>query len=287
MATRAALNDGLPPIGLTAIRAVMATVLLVALAAAAGRKIELDRGSLRIGTVMGIFNLTVPFLLTTYALRYASAGFVGFMIALIPLSTALIAHYLLPDEPLHMRKVMSLMVALTGVGLLLLSGDSGLATGGRPMLAAGLTGVAVVAIGYAGVYAKRVAGAYNAITLTTTQFGIGALMSIPVALVTEGMPHSITTHGWLVITYLAVVSSIVPFLLFYWLLRHVSSTGVAMIAYLVPLVGLFAGIVLLDEQLQTGIAVGGLLILAGVVLTGHSERALARAAAMSSTGPLP
>lgn len=277
VATRAALNDGVPPIGLTAIRAVVATMVLVSIAVFTGRRIQRSGAVRRLGLVMAVFNLTLPFLLTTFALRYASAGFVGFIIALIPLATAVTAHYVLPDEPLHWRKVGTLTVALAGVALLLSSGDSGLAEGGRPLIAAALTGAAVISIGIAGVYAKRASGTYDSISLTAIQFGIGAVLAIPLAAVAEGIPRNISVWGWTLIVYLAVVGSVVPFLLFYWLLRHMSSTGVSTIAYVVPLVGLVAGIVLLDEELQFGIAIGGLLILTGVVLTNRTERSARRA----------
>lgn len=287
VATRAALNAGVEPITLTAIRAVIATAVLVAIALATTGSLGIDLGTLRMGGVMSVFNLTLPFLLTTFALRYASAGFVGFIIALIPLTTAIVAHYLLPEEPLHWRKVVTLLIALSGVGLLVLSGDSGLADGGRPLLSAGLTFGAVAAIGYAGVYAKLHSGKYEPVPMTTVQFGLGAAMAVPIALAAEGWPEGISLWGWELILYLSVFTSVLPFLLFYWLLRHVSSTQVATIAYVVPLVGLTAGIVLLDEQLQFGIGLGGLLILTGVVLTGRAERAAVRATDPAAAGPVP
>jgi drug/metabolite transporter (DMT)-like permease len=56
-------------------------------------------------------------------------------------------------------------------------------------------------------------------------------------------------------------------------LSRVSSTQASLVGYIVPLVALVAGVVILDERLQVGIAAGGVLILIGVVLTDRSERA--------------
>jgi drug/metabolite transporter (DMT)-like permease len=74
------------------------------------------------------------------------------------------------------------------------------------------------------------------------------------------------------ILYLTLVGSVTPFLLFYWALRHVSSTKASLIGYLVPPVALIAGVVVLDERLQLGIVLGGALILVGVVFTDRAER---------------
>ena len=267
-ATRAALNDGIPPIGLTSMRAVIATAVLYALARSTGRRSLGDRATWSLGAMMPVFNLSLPFIFVTFAYRYAS---VGFIIALIPLVTALIAHYVLPDEPLHLAKISALTVATIGVAFLLLSGDSGLAAGGRPMLAAVLTGAGVVSIGIAGVLAKRSSASYDPITLTTAQFAIGALLLVPLTAVAEGVPSGISSWGWFLIIYLSVVGSVVPFLLYYWVLQHVSSTRAATIGYMVPIVALVTGIMFLDEQLQSGLVVGGALILTGVLLTGRTE----------------
>jgi drug/metabolite transporter (DMT)-like permease len=45
-----------------------------------------------------------------------------------------------------------------------------------------------------------------------------------------------------------------------------------MVGYVVPLVAVIAGVVLLDERLQPGIVIGGLLIFAGVILTHRAEQ---------------
>ena len=146
------------------------------------------------------------------------------------------------------------------------------AQGGRPLLAAMLALIGVLAMSHAGVRAKSASLSYDPTTLTTQQFGVGAVLLVVLTAVTEGLPESISPWGWALIVYLSIVGSVVPFLLYYWVLRHVSSTKAATIGYLVPLVALATGIVLIDEQLQFGLAGGGVLILLGVVLTDRAER---------------
>ncbi|MDX2344563.1 MAG: DMT family transporter [Acidimicrobiia bacterium] len=272
VATRSALNDGVPPIAMVAIRAVIATVVLYALLKMRGRKAPTDFATWQTGLVQGVFQLSIPFVVFTLAYENASAGFVGLLVALIPLGTAILAHFLLPDEPLHTAKVIGLSVAFAGVAFLLLSGDSGLEEGGKPMVAAGLSLLAVISISYAGVYAKAHADRFDAMELTFMQFAIGTVLIGGTMLAFEGMPGAISTWGWMLIIYMTLVGSVTPFLLFFWLLQQVSATKASLVGYVVPLISLTAGIVLLDEKLQLGIGVGGLLILVGVVLTDRSER---------------
>jgi drug/metabolite transporter (DMT)-like permease len=272
VATRAALGDGVPPVSLAAIRIVLATALLYVLLRSRGRRAPLGWASWSSGIVQGVFQLSIPFVLFNLAYEHASAGFVGLLVALVPLGTALIAHFLLPDEPLHVVKVLGLSIAFIGVAFLLLSGDSGLEEGGRPLLSAALALGAVVSISFAGVYAKARAHLFDPMELTFMQFAVGIVLVGATMFALEGLPGAISLWGWSLIVYMTVVGSVTPFLLFFWLLQQVSVTKASLVGYVVPLVALFAGIVLLDEKLQLGIGAGGLLILIGVVVTDRSER---------------
>ncbi len=272
VATRSALNDGVPPIALVTIRAVLAAALLYLLLRFRGRRVPRDMATWSNGLVQGVFQLSIPFVLFTLAYDNASAGFVGLLVALIPLATAVLAHYLLPDEPLHLAKVGGLAVAFAGVAFLLLSGDSGLDEGGEPLLAAALSIGAVLSLSFAGVFAKGRAASFDPMEVTWMQFTVGVVLVGGTMLVFEGMPATVSAWGWTLIAYLTVVGSIVPFLLFFWLLQQVSSTKASLVGYVVPLVALVSGVVLLDEKLQVGLVVGGVLILAGVILTDRAER---------------
>ncbi|MFQ5554564.1 MAG: DMT family transporter, partial [Acidimicrobiia bacterium] len=272
VATRASLAEGVTEFALVAIRSAGAAVLLAGYLIVRRGGFTRSTQDWRTGAVLGLTNLAAPFVLLTYALVNASAGFVGLLVALVPLATATLAHYLLPEERMHAAKAVGLLTALGGVALLLLSGDSGLATGGRPLLSFGLAVGGVLFIAYAAIYAKRRAAGYDTLQLAAAQFVVGAVVMVVLALLIEGTPDAYSAWAWTLLAYLTVAGTIAPFVAYYWLLRHVSATRASLIGYLVPLVALLSGIVLIDERLQFGIGFGGVLILAGVILTERAER---------------
>ncbi|MCL1599624.1 MAG: DMT family transporter, partial [Actinomycetia bacterium] len=96
-------------------------------------------------------------------------------------------------------------------------------------------------------------------------------------LLIEGVPSDVTTNGWRLMVLMAVAATFMPFLLFYWLLEHISATDASLIGYLVPFVALIGGIVLLGEELQAGIVVGGILVFTGMVLADRAGRRAAKA----------
>ncbi len=271
IAVRAAYGEGIGPWTLVAVRVAIAAVLVIALLLWKGLRVP-DRLTLKVGVVMAITNLLIPYVLFTFAYNEASAGFVGLFAALIPLSTAIYANFMLDNERLTRGKLVGLFVGFSGVAALLISGDSGLGGEGRPLVAAGLALISVVAIGYAGAYAKRYAGQYDPIEITGIQFGLSAALLIPVMLVFEGIPSALTAPGWALILYMAVASTFMPFYLYYRLLQSMPATTVSLVGYLVPLVSLVGGVLLLGEQIETGIVIGGALILTGMVITDRAGR---------------
>ena len=166
----------------------------------------------------------------------------------------------------------ALFVAFAGVAFLLLSGDSGLSDGGRPLLAAGLALAGVGSIGYAAAFAKRNAGSYHPLMITGLQFGLASMWLLVAMFAVEGVPNDLTANGWYLILVMAVAATFMPFLIYFWLLEKISATDASLIGYIVPLIALVGGLILLDEQLQLGIIVGGGLVFAGLVLADQQSR---------------
>jgi drug/metabolite transporter (DMT)-like permease len=284
IATRAAYGEGVAGWTMVTMRVVIAAVFVAAVLLLRGTR-RIDRMSWRVGSVMALLNLTFPYVVFTFAYAHASAGFVGLFAALIPLVTAIYAHYMLDDEPFTRAKLLGLSLGFAGVIVLLAAGDTGLGAEGNPWLASGLSILGVATIGYAGAYARRHSGAYDATAVTGVQIGLGAVMLLPLMLLISGVPDEVTATGWALITYMALASTFIPFLIFYVLLRTISATSVSLIGYLVPLVALVGGILLLGEQLEPGIAIGGLFIFAGMILTDRAGRATHRQLTEGETEP--
>jgi len=270
--TRMALDDGASPYEIALVRGALAAVAVVAFLVVR-RSLTRPTGVVwRVGVVMAVTNMAVPFVLSTISLQYASAGFVALPAALIPLMTAVLAHLFLPAERLTAAKVIGLVIALIGVAVLLLSGDSGLAAGGRPLIAGSLGLISVATIAVGSVYAKRHAGSYSTLDVAGIQFTFGALVVTLISLVVDGRAGVGPAGAWPELLYLALITTFVPFTLFYWLIRHVTVTYASVVGYIVPLISVITGVILLDEQIQPGILIGGLLIFAGVLLTDRLER---------------
>ena len=61
------------------------------------------------------------------------------------------------------------------------------------------------------------------------------------------------------------------FTLYYWLLRHVRASNVALIAYATPIIAVTTGVLFLNEPLTSRMVLGGALVIAGVAFTAKSR----------------
>lgn len=272
VATRAALDAAVMPYALVAWRTVISVIITIGYLLITQHRLARQPSTWATGSVLAVTNLALPFVLFTLAYEYAGAGFVGLIVALIPLVTAVLANFALPDEKLKPVKVFGLSLGFTGIAILLATGDTGIGDAGDPILAGVLSLVAITSISFAGVFAKGRAGTYNPVQLSGVQFIVGAVLLVVAAVVVEGLQTDMSGWAWMLLLYMAAFGTVLPFILFYWILGHASATKASMIGYVVPLIAIVAGITLLDEQLELGIAFGGALILAGVIITDRAER---------------
>ena len=264
---RVALREGLGPLTVASGSALVAAVAIVILTGGLHGGKLLGPIEWRVGAVLSILAILLPYLTRNVALDNASAGFVALVSALIPLGTAVVAHFMLASERLKAPILLGLMLGLVGVAVLLLGGDSGIAEGGNPPLAGVFALISVIAVSFAAVYAKRYAGRYSVLAVTAVQLAVGGSGLALLALFFEGIPDSLSTTGGLSVAYVGLMGNLIPLALYFVLIRHVTVTYSSITAYIVPFVAVYGGVLILDEQIQPGIVVGGVLVLLGLVVT--------------------
>src|SRR6185295_3317851 len=84
---------------------------------------------------------------------------------------------------------------------------------------------------------------------------------------------SASTNAWLALAYLAVFGSLVGFTAFAYALNELPASTVGTYGYVNPVVAVILGALILKEPLTPGLLLGGLLILAAVLITTRVRRA--------------
>jgi len=157
-------------------------------------------------------------------------------------------------------------VSLGGVGLVTAGGGGGGATlAGDGLVLASLLLSATVTVAQARLLTGR-----DPVAVTAVQFLGATLGSLPVAVVTEGMPAAPAGAGALAVVAvvaLALAGTLAPFTLFAFGQTRVSAEVAGAFLNLEPLVGAIAGAAVFGDRVGLAQVAGGMAILAGIALS--------------------
>ena len=194
---------------------------------------------------------------------------------LAPLLVALWARFVL-HERVRKRVWLALAFALAGLSLVVQ-----LWTGGGHLDGLGVAASLLAAVTFA-VYvlsAERAARSRDPLSLSWYGFVFAALFwaaaqpwwSFPAEVVNDdasllGNLAGHTAPIWLLMTWMVVFGTIVPFVLVVAALQRLTATRVGILAMLEPVAGTVVAYLWLEESLAGTQLVGGLFVLAGIVL---------------------
>jgi drug/metabolite transporter (DMT)-like permease len=243
----------IPPYTLTMGRMGIATLALFVVLILRGQRLPLDRQSLALFAFIGLFGSALPFTLINWGEIHIPSGLAAVLMGIMPITTALLAHFFIPDEPFGWRKAMGIFVGVDAI-----SGFDSSVTAQIAMLCAAAAYAITTTF-------TRLRVAHPGLIMATGSSIMGFLWVLPLALVYD-RPWSLTPDlmGVSATVLLGLLPSAVGILLFFHLIRRVGATIFAQVNYLIPLVGAFLGVVFLGEALNWQLISALVLVLSGI-----------------------
>jgi drug/metabolite transporter (DMT)-like permease len=252
------LEDDLAPPFIVFARTALAALVLLPVAAHLGALAEV-RERLAPLFVLGLVQVTGPFMLITIGEQEISSSLTGILVAGAPIFTFLLAFALEGEERATRASLLGVALGIAGVALLL--GVD--APGGASALVGGLL-VVLATTGYAigAWFLKRRVPGVQPVGAVATTCAASALITFPVALfyVPDHVP-SLAASGSLVV--LGVGGTGIAFVLFYTLVGIVGPRTTSLVAYVAPGFSVVYGVTLLDERFTVATAAGLVLIVGG------------------------
>ena len=216
---------------------------------------------------LGFFGVVVNQMCFTMGLRYTSVSHAAVIVGMGPIYTLILA-VLFRLERATWHKVVGMMIALLGVAVL--ASENGISARSPSLLGDAITMTGSIGFATYAVLGKRVAGRYDALTMVAFNHFAGAIIILPVALrqARELGPFSkwraVPWPAWAAVVFMAVCSSALAYLLYFWLLRYLEASQLSAFTYLLPVLAVILGILLLGERGSLTQIIGGILALAGV-----------------------
>ncbi|MET0066462.1 MAG: DMT family transporter [Candidatus Thiodiazotropha sp.] len=200
--------------------------------------------------------------LVYWSAQYIPSAWISLVFGLSPIATGLMARVWLQEPGLTLARLLAVLVSLAGLATVF---SVGIQAGTE--IALGLVGVVLSVISHSAsaVWIKRIDAQLHGLAVTTG----GLMVAVPLFLVSwflqgQGWPEAVGVRALAAICYLGVIGSVLGFALYYYILRHLETTKVALITLITPLIALFAGAWFNAEPITPQIWIGTALILAGL-----------------------
>jgi drug/metabolite transporter (DMT)-like permease len=257
-----------PPLLSAGIRFSIAGLVLLAVTAVRRRPLSTDR---RLAAVLALFPFALAYGLVYWGEQYIPSGLAAVIFGVLPLYVALAGAVFLPDQPLRLRVILGVLVAIGGLALAFAEsidvGDPELAVAGAAALAASPIGAAV-----GNISLKLHSSELDPVALN----GWGMLGGGLALLTASGLGESWGEAAWSAeaigsIAYLALIGSAIPFVGLTVLLRYITAQATSYLAMLLPFGALIFGAVIYDESI-TGRALGGAVLVATGLLIAQGAR---------------
>ena len=256
--------EDLPPLTFAGIRFVIACLLLFAFIRFRGVKLPTSKDDWLLLAITGVLSFTLNYGLLFWGEQFISSGLAAVLQATIPAFGLVIAHFYLPGERMTWARIFGVALGVCGVGIVF---SNQLALSGGKALAGCVALVfSSFFVAYSNVLVKARGKNLEPSVIAAGQMFFGMIPLLLIGIPLEGNPLKFhwTVMAVVAMFYLAIVGSVLAFLLYYWLVHNMDVTKSMLIALVTPVVAVVLGMIVLREQLNWRTLAGGATIMLGI-----------------------
>jgi drug/metabolite transporter (DMT)-like permease len=190
------------------------------------------------------------------ALLFAATPIFIFLMALVHLG-----------EKFRWRRAIGVVIGITGVAIVM--GAGAVKIGTEYLIGDAIILFAVLVWAYYTVWGKPLARKYGAMRVTAYSLASGTLLYFPFGLfqATQFEYSGVSLGAWLSVVYVAIGTSVLGYILWYWVLKYFEASRVAVFQNIQPIFASIVALIFLNEPLGWSFMIGGAVVLAGVIIT--------------------
>ncbi len=259
-----------PPLLLTGVRAIFAGALILPAYFWERRK----NGSTwtweeaRLLLVLGVLGVSGNQLLFVLGLSRTSVAHAAIFANLTPF-TVLLLSSMKGLERITSRKLAGMAIALSGVLLLKLLEPAPPHGASASLMGDLLIFSGSFAFSLFTVFGKPLTKRHSTVTVNAFAYIAGAFFMSPVVIWGRGSTAlaEISAGSWLAVLYMALFSSVISYLIYYYALGRMAPSRVSTFSYFQPPLATALGVVALGEHVSTVLVTSASIIFAGVYVT--------------------
>ncbi len=257
-------NIGLPPTELILVRLTLATlILLIFLLFYDMKRVTISLKDLPSFLILGFIGVTGMNFFYYYTISKIHVGPAILLQYLQPVWVSLYA-FLFQKEPVSKGKMTALLLAIAGCYLVVGGYQIDLLRLNKVGIVSGLIGSLFFT--FYTLYGEKVLKKYDPWTLILYGFGLSAIfywiLISPMKFITSGY----TLKMWLALIYIAIFSTLLPFGFYFKGIEQIRATRASITATWEPVIAGFAAYITLGEVLYPLQFLGGIAVIAAIVL---------------------
>ncbi len=266
-----------PPEIVTAGRIIIAAVVLLVMSLFRGDSFKFIKSHWLLLIALAFFGCCLPFYLISWGQQTVDSSIAGILMAIMPLTTIVLAHFFVAGERLTVNRVIGFVLGF--IGILVLFGPSALANfdTDRERLIAMLA-ILAGAVSYAvnTILAKRLPNE-SFTALSTVVMLIGSVIMLPAIFIpNHSMQVTFLSVEFLSLVLLGVFPTALATIIYFAVIARVGPSFLSQINYLIPVWAVIIGILFLNEKIGINAIIALVIILLGIAIAQRKNLLYAR-----------
>ena len=252
----------IPPITFISARSLIAALFLLVILRLRGLRLPTDAKAWKLFAQQQTINSTIPFLMITWAQQYVPAASTVVLASTTPIFAFLITWGITRHEPATLLKLAGAILGLAGTAVII--GLDALGGLSNDIVAEMVILLATVSFACATIFGLRLSD-YDPMVVAAGSLLFGGSLLLPVSLIVDH-PWTLrpTTEALVATVTMGILSSALGLMLFYMCLSRLGTLTTNAQGYLRIPIGVGLSVLLLGESVPTNLALGLVLVMAGV-----------------------
>lgn len=232
----------------------------------------INKDNIKHSTIVGLLAYTIPFATQAYAIQNIPSIWVGVVVSIIPIFTACMAHFIIPNERITPKHIIGLGFGLAGF-FLLFNSASYEANTSQETISLFLVLFSVFCCACGLIYAKKNKQHLPSSSSPLLQFVSSSIILLPASFLVDSnitVFLSSTNAIFLILAY-GIPCTAIAFFFYYKLVNTASTTFIAMVNYLLPIIKTILGVLFLHEVMDLSFIASIVFILAGLKIINSLE----------------
>jgi len=262
------VTNDIDAVTLTFMRSVVSSIGLVVLLWIRREGTGIERKDWKRMLVLGLFG-TGNQLLYMYGVHFTTAANGALLYATTPVIVLVFSRVFL-GERITTKKSIGVFLAMFGVSIVIF--ERGVSLSSEYTYGNLIVLIAVCAWGMFTIFGRPMVLKYGALKTTSLAAFLGGMMLFPFGMFSASQFQfsALNSMDWMGVLYLGIGTSIISYLMWYYALRRIEASKLAVFSNGQPIVAALLSVVFLQYSITPAFLVGGTITVTGVVLTQRS-----------------